>query len=165
MEKKTRPMGVGPQRTAEEAKIDVLRRMKQNRFAIGSMLTSSKFDRWLAERDSGLNRNVRFIHNKFMLIDPLTSSPVVIAGSANFSKASCESNDENMLVVRNNNRITDIYLGEFMRLYNHHAFREFLERNDANTLNTNPSHLRLDAWWREYFGDTAKSRQRHFFAA
>ena len=164
MEKKTRPMAPGPDRTAEEAKIDSIRRMKENRFAIGSRLTSSKFDRWLAERNSGLNRNVRFIHNKFMLIDPLTSSPVVIAGSANFSKASCTNNDENMLVVRNNNRVADVYLGEFMRLYSHHAFRAFLERNSESTLDVSPKHLRLDEWWRGYFGDTARSRQRELFA-
>lgn len=164
MEKKTRPMKVGPERTAEEAKIDVLRRMKENRFAIGSKLTSSKFDRWLSERDSGLNKNVQYIHNKFMLIDPLSSSPIVIAGSANFSDASCIANDENMLIIRNNNRVADIYIGEFMRLYSHHAFREFLEQNDSTTLSTSPSHLSTGAWWRGYFGDTSQSRQRQFFA-
>jgi hypothetical protein len=163
MEKKTRPMKKGPQRDAEEAKIDTLRKMKENRFAIGSKLTSSKFDRWLSEKDSGLNRNVRYIHNKFMLIDPLTSSPIVIAGSANFSEASSTKNDENMLIVRNNNRVADIYLGEFMRLYNHHAFREFLERVDSTTLSATPSHLSTGDWWRSYFGDTARSRQRQFF--
>jgi hypothetical protein len=164
MEKKTRPMSIGPARTAEEAKIDSLRSLKENRFAIGSKLTSSKFDRWLRELNSGLNRNVRYIHNKFMLIDPLTSSPVVVAGSANFSKASCVKNDENMLVIRNNKRVADIYLGEFMRLYNHHAFREFLERNGSSSMSTSPKHLRTDDWWRSYFGDTARSRQRQFFA-
>jgi phosphatidylserine/phosphatidylglycerophosphate/cardiolipin synthase-like enzyme len=164
MEKKTRPMKAGPDRDAEEAKIDSLRRMKENRFAIGSKLTSSKFDRWLSERDSGLNRNVRYIHNKFMLIDPLSSSPIVIAGSANFSAASSTENDENMLIVRNNNRVADIYLGEFMRLYNHHAFREFLEQVDASTLSAKPSYLSTGDWWKSYFGDTARSRQRGFFA-
>ncbi len=163
MEKKTRPLQAGPERTAEEGKIDALRSLKENRFAIGSKLTSSKFDRWLSERDSGLNKNVRYIHNKFMLIDPLTSSPIVIAGSANFSNASSTENDENMLIVRNNNRVADIYLGEFMRLYNHHAFREFLERVDANSLSEKPSHLSTYDWWRGYFGDTARSRQRQFF--
>ncbi|MEZ6049292.1 MAG: phospholipase D-like domain-containing protein [Planctomycetaceae bacterium] len=165
MEKKTRPLKAGSsERLAEEAKIDALRRMKENRFAIGSKLTSAKFDRWLAERDCGLNRNVRYIHNKFMLIDPLSSSPIVIAGSANFSKASSDSNDENMLVIRNNNRVADIYLGEFMRLYNHHAFREFLERDDANSLTKDPSHLSTGDWWKDYFGNSSKSRQREFFA-
>ena len=154
----------GPERTAEEAKIDSLRWKKENRFAIGSKLTRSRFDRWLAERNSGLNRNVRFIHNKFMLIDPLSSSPVVIAGSANFSKASCINNDENMLVVRDNKRVADIYLGEFMRLFSHHAFREFLESNDASSLAVSPEHLSTGDWWRGYYGDTARSRQREFFA-
>ena len=62
-----------------------------------------------------------------MLVDPLSSKPVVVAGSANFSDASTDKNDENMIVVAGNKRVADIYLGEFMRLYSHHAFRESLE--------------------------------------
>ena len=133
MEKKTRPMATGPARDAEEAAIDQLRFQEENLFAIGSRLTQDRFDRWVAESDSGLNSNVKYIHNKFMLIDPLSSSPVVVAGSANFSEASSDTNDENMLVIRDNTRVADIYLGEFMRLYSHHAFREFLEREGAST--------------------------------
>ena len=88
MEKKTRPMKEGPERQAEEAKIDALRRLKGNRFAIGGHLRASRFDRWVAERLTQLNKNVNYVHNKFMLIDPLGSDPIVIAGSANFSAAS-----------------------------------------------------------------------------
>ena len=32
-----------------------------------------------------------------------------------------------MIVVVGNTRVADIYLGEFMRLYSHHAFRELLQ--------------------------------------
>ena len=35
-----------------------------------------------------------------MLIDPLSEYSIVITGSANFSDASTERNDENMLVIR-----------------------------------------------------------------
>jgi phosphatidylserine/phosphatidylglycerophosphate/cardiolipin synthase-like enzyme len=58
-----------------------------------------------------------------MLIDPLGDDPIVITGSANFSEASTTSNDENMLVIRGDTRIADIYLGEFMRVYSHFRFR------------------------------------------
>jgi len=61
-------------------------------------------------------------------------------------------------------RLSDVYLGEFMRLYSHHAFRGFLESHDESTLDASPSHLRLDDWWKDYFGDTARSRQRQLFA-
>ena len=59
-----------------------------------------------------------------MLADPLSDNPVVVTGSANFSEASTETNDENMLVIEDNKRVADIYLGEYMRLYSHYAFRE-----------------------------------------
>jgi phosphatidylserine/phosphatidylglycerophosphate/cardiolipin synthase-like enzyme len=47
----------------------------------------------------------------------------VISGSANFSDASTRRNDENMLVIRGDTRVADIYLGEFMRLFNHFRLR------------------------------------------
>jgi phosphatidylserine/phosphatidylglycerophosphate/cardiolipin synthase-like enzyme len=70
----------------------------------------------LGHHTTGLNSHVRYIHNQFMLIDPLSDDPIVIGGSANSSAASTEDNDENMLVIRGNRRAAGIYLGEFMRL-------------------------------------------------
>jgi hypothetical protein len=28
-----------------------------------------------------------------------------------------------------------------------------------------PKHLRIDAWWQHYFGDTERAHQREYFAA
>ena len=135
--------------------------MKENVFAVGSSVTSNKFDGWLKERLTGLNSNVRYVHNKFMLIDPLGNDPIVIAGSANFSAASTTDNDENMLVVRGDRRVADIYLGEFMRLWSHHSFRESLQwRKPAEQ----PKPLRTDDWWRAAFGDSEQAVRRAFFA-
>jgi phosphatidylserine/phosphatidylglycerophosphate/cardiolipin synthase-like enzyme len=96
-----------------------------------------------------------------MLLDPLTDDPIVVAGSANFSDASTQKNDENMIVVRGNTRVADVYLGEFMRLYSHHAFRESLQRRASDD---QPKHLSVDDWWKGYFGNTARSRRRKYFA-
>ncbi len=62
-----------------------------------------------------------------MLLDPLSKAPVVITGSANFSKASTVSNDENMLVVKGDHRVADIYFTEYMRLFTHYYFRSVFE--------------------------------------
>ena len=97
-----------------------------------------------------------------MLIDPLSDDPIVIGGSANFSAASTEDNDENMLVIRGNTRVADIYLGEFMRLYSHHAFREFAE--SRREPNPKLKFLRVDDWWQHHFGSTSQSRRRTYFA-
>ncbi len=159
-------MEPGPERDAEEAKILALRKLPQNRFAIVTHFNINKFDRWLSEKLSLLNRNVRYVHTKYLLIDPLGQHPIVITGSANFSAASTNKNDENMLIIRGNKRVAEIYLGEFMRLYNHHAFREWAAkpgaRREMGTLT--PKHLRTDDWWLDHFGDTERSHQRQYFA-
>ena len=86
--------------------------------APGAKLEKGDIVNFLAENLSGLNRNL-YIHDKFLLIDPLGDDPIVITGSANFSKPSQTSNDENMLVIRGNTRVADIYFGEFMRIFDH----------------------------------------------
>lgn len=161
MEKKTRSMKAGPERDAEERKIQKLRNMPENVFAIGDFIRTSKIDGWVKEKLTNLNSNVRYIHNKFMLVDPLSDDPIVVAGSANFSDASTRSNDENMVITRGNKRVADIYLGEFMRLYSHHAFRESLQWRDPGDP---PKPLRTDDWWRDYFGQTPRSTRRKYFA-
>ncbi|MCW3118153.1 MAG: nuclease NucT [Chitinophagaceae bacterium] len=60
-------------------------------------------------------------------MDPLSADPVGVTGSANFSEASIKDNDENMMIIRGNLRVADIYLTEFMRLFNHYYFRTVLE--------------------------------------
>lgn len=161
MEKKTRSMKAGPEKDAEELKIQLLRNMPENVFAIGSFIRTNQIDGWVKERLTNLNSHVRYIHNKFMLIDPLSDDAVVIGGSANFSDASTRRNDENMVITRGNTRVADIYLGEFMRLYSHHAFRESLQWREPGDP---PKPLRLDDWWTDYFGDTPRSSRRRFFA-
>jgi phosphatidylserine/phosphatidylglycerophosphate/cardiolipin synthase-like enzyme len=161
LEKKTQPMKAGPKRDAAEKDIQRLRNMPENLFAVGEFIRTNELDGWVKERLSGLNKNVQYVHNKFMLVDPLSDDPIVVAGSANFSAASTTTNDENMIITRGNQRVADIYLGEFMRLYSHFAFRESRrfrgERKPAKP-------LRTDAWWRDYFGNSERSTRRKYFA-
>ncbi len=165
LEKTTRPMKSGPERDAEEAKIIALRKLPENRFAVGAYLKLNNYDRWLAERLSGLNENIQYVHTKFMLIDPLSEDPILVTGSANFSEASTNKNDENMLIIHGNKRVAEIYLGEFMRMYNHYAFREWASKHKADSQEMLMlKHLRTDDWWKAYFGNTERSQQREYFS-
>lgn len=130
MEKK----GNGQQFKKQAADVDRVRRLPNTVVAVGNYIKINEFDRWLAETDRITNDvNVRFIHTKYMIVDPLGPLPVLVVGSANFSKASTDTNDENMLVITGNEAVADIYLGEFMRLYSHYAFRESLTFKGATT--------------------------------
>lgn len=103
-------------------------KVQSNRIAIGAILESDHLHGWLKERLTSLNEHVRFLHTKYMLIDPLTDNPTLITGSANFSIASTENNDENMVIIKGNTKVADQYLGEFIRLFNHFYFRNHLNR-------------------------------------
>jgi hypothetical protein len=95
---------------------------------------------WLKETNSkkiGLSKFVVYIHTKILLINPLSDDPIVITGSANFSNNSTDSSDENMLVIRGNTRVADIYLTEYMRLFNQYRFRARLKL-DPNTPGPDP---------------------------
>jgi phosphatidylserine/phosphatidylglycerophosphate/cardiolipin synthase-like enzyme len=125
-----------------------------NRFAIGSLIQNDGLGRWVTERLTGLNKNVKYIHTKYMLIDPLGDDPVVISGSANFSTASTKNNDENMLIIRGSHRAADIYLGEFMRLFNHYYFRSYQQRQQAQPGSTLYQSIYLDpddSWTHAYY--------------
>jgi len=85
---------------------------------------------WAKETNAKLlriNSHVGYIHSKFLLRDPLGQDPIVVTGSANFSVASTNANDENMIVIRGNKRVADIYFTEFNRLFNHFYFRAVAE--------------------------------------
>ena len=163
LEKKTRPYRKTEEaaKLADEQEIQELRNKPENIFSIGDFIRTNEFDGWVKERLTGLNSNVNYVHNKFMLIDPLSNDPIIIGGSANFSDASTNKNDENMLLVRGNKRVADIYFGEFVRLFSHFSFRESLKfRKPGNP----PKPLRIDDWWETSFGDTPNSAKRKYFA-
>ena len=161
-EKKTRPMkNDSPERIAEEKAIDLLRFKPENIFAIGDLIKTNDFDGWVKETLSDLNRSVQYVHNKFMLIDPLNTNPVIITGSANFSEASTVNNDENMVIIYGNTRVADIYLGEYMRLFSHHAFRESLKWRKPDE---KPKYLKTDDWWRDYYRNNDRAARRNYFS-
>jgi phosphatidylserine/phosphatidylglycerophosphate/cardiolipin synthase-like enzyme len=54
-------------------------------------------------------------HNKVMVIDADTSTPVVITGSANWTAAAARKNAENVLVLRNNHALTRAYAANWRR--------------------------------------------------
>jgi phosphatidylserine/phosphatidylglycerophosphate/cardiolipin synthase-like enzyme len=138
-------------------------RLKKNRYnvvavggyLVGDVLHEYLMDRWRKERSNTLSKNVRYTHTKYMLVDPLGEDPIVISGSANFSNASTISNDENMLIIRGDKRVADIYLGEFMRLWQHYRFRSIVDDHaDEPTGHRNdytPKYLSEDDSWTEGF--------------
>lgn len=154
---------------AAQGKIDITRIRKRPNVvvAVGHSITMNAFDRWLKEKP-GLKqaKNVRWVHTKVMLVDPLGPSPVILTGSANFSPASTDTNDENLLVIKGDKRVADIYLGEFLRTYTHYAFREAVAiAKENHEADFKPSDLvPSEDWQKDYFVTGQRKMRREYFA-
>ncbi len=114
----------------------------------------------------GVGKHVYWIHTKYMIVDPLGKEPIVVTGSANFSKASSDTNDENMLIIKGDKRIADIYFGEYLRLYSHYAFREAVKwalqkKKAGKPSDWKPQFLAVnDGWMNDYFSQNDTSARR-----
>lgn len=133
--------------------------------AWGSFLKDPVYQ-WTKETNNRylqFNSHVSYVHSKFLLMDPLGDDPIVVTGSANFSKASTNDNDENMLIIRGNRRVADIYFTEFNRLFNHYYFRAVVEsRSRFERSGEAASKLFLDetdGWLRNYAPDKLRGKR------
>lgn len=142
--------------------------------AFGASLRDAvyQFARETSARRLELNQHVAYIHSKFLLADPLGPDPVVVTGSANFSDASTRANDENMLLIRGDRRVADIYFTEFNRLFFHYYFRSVVEvtsrmRDEhATTPRSAPQFLKEkpEEWLRDYAPGKFKDKRVRMFA-
>jgi len=144
---------------------DLITRDRDVVYAAGAKFEKGALPDFLAEKLTGLNKNL-YIHDKFMLVDPLGEDPTVVTGSANFSGASQSSNDENMLVIRSDQRVADMYFGEFMRIFDHLYSRYIVKKmKEAGTNDPNAGFLKEDwqLWVPQNFKDGPKQLRRKFF--
>lgn len=159
----------------DEADIKEIRDLPNVVVSIGNRIVTNSFDRWLREMYSidGKSKHVYWIHTKYMIVDPLSKEPIVISGSANFSKASTDTNDENMLIIKGDKRVADIYFGEYMRLFSHYSFREAVKWAKENEENNKPQTWKpqylepTDKWMKDYYQDgdkAARCLRRKYFS-
>jgi phosphatidylserine/phosphatidylglycerophosphate/cardiolipin synthase-like enzyme len=147
----------------------------------GAYFAKAMFD-WMEEINSGILLNktpnpsigTNYVHNKVLLIDPLSSNPIIIMGSANFSEPSIATNDENTLVIRGGKdlrRTADIYFTEFYRMFQHFFVRmatQEINKGKDTTVDSvnNPIHLKTDnEWVADFEKDGVKMKMQEQLAA
>jgi phosphatidylserine/phosphatidylglycerophosphate/cardiolipin synthase-like enzyme len=133
--------------------------------AAGTKLEEHDLENFVGETLTGFNKN-QYIHDKFMLVDPLGDDPIVVTGTANFSGPSQSGNDENMVVIRGNLRVADIYFGEFMRIFDHLYSRYIVGKmKKLGTHDPNAGFLKEQAkdWVPQNFRKGRKDLRRRYF--
>jgi phosphatidylserine/phosphatidylglycerophosphate/cardiolipin synthase-like enzyme len=133
--------------------------------AIGALGSPDSLDGWAAEHLTGYNPHVPYLHTKVLLISPLGPAPVTISGSANFSVASTQKNDENMLVITGDTEVADVYFTEFNRIFDHFYARWWAQRLRSNALEAHDYLTEDDSWQLAYYkAGTAKYARRILYA-
>jgi phosphatidylserine/phosphatidylglycerophosphate/cardiolipin synthase-like enzyme len=144
--------------------------MKDGKPTARKRIEGFELDKWFYKEELYRPKNdgfVFFVHAKFLLIDPLSDDPLVCTGSANFSPDSLTANDENMLLIRGDTRVADIYLTEFDRIFTHFYFRdiagELAGKDDEKAIFLDEK----NQWTDEYFlpGHLKTNRRLMFFGA
>jgi phosphatidylserine/phosphatidylglycerophosphate/cardiolipin synthase-like enzyme len=156
----------------------LLERDRDTAIALGEKLNSDTIrlkidghalDEWFRQEEHFRTKgNIFYIHTKYMLIDALSDDPQIFSGSANFSKNSVESNDENMLLLRGTaaKDVAPIYVNEFSRLFNHLYFRTIaVKLAEAGETRTDVAFLDpTDAWVKQHFrSGTLHDKRRRLF--
>ena len=144
--------------------------IKYQRFGTAKVapIPNTDLDKWFLDEEltrPDYKGHVFFVHAKVLVIDPLSDDPLICSGSANFSGASLTSNDENMLLIRGDTRIADIYMTEIDRIFRHFYARDVI--NNLAAAGVHEEWLALDPtdnWITPNFEDgTYKNNRRLLF--
>jgi hypothetical protein len=105
------------------------------------------------------------IHDKVVVIDPLSSDCTVITGSHNLGYRASYTNDENLLIIKGHQQLARAYATHVIDVYDHYRWR-WKTRNwhHAAAGGDNSGGLDgTDAWQSKYFSDPVVEAERRFW--
>jgi phosphatidylserine/phosphatidylglycerophosphate/cardiolipin synthase-like enzyme len=85
---------------------------------------------------------IAIVHSKVIVIDPFSEACAVVTGSHNFSDAASQKNDENLVIIRGNQKLAQAYAVHINGVYDHYSWRVFL----ASGGNPDQIYKPLDGW-------------------
>jgi len=88
------------------------------------------------------------IHDKVIVIDPMSDNCVVVTGSHNLGHRASYNNDENLLIVRGHKALAQAYATHILDVYDHYRFRYRLQQPGGHAyLGLNKTGI----WQRRFF--------------
>jgi phosphatidylserine/phosphatidylglycerophosphate/cardiolipin synthase-like enzyme len=72
------------------------------------------------------NHLIAIVHSKTIVIDPFSPDCAVVTGSHNFSASASQKNDENLVIIRGNQKLAQAYALHINGVYDHYSWRAFL---------------------------------------
>jgi phosphatidylserine/phosphatidylglycerophosphate/cardiolipin synthase-like enzyme len=104
------------------------------------------------------------IHDKIVVIDPISPDCVVILGSHNLGFKASYSNDENMIVVTGHREIAMAYAVHVLDVYDHYRFRAIENERKKKGKKGWSGFLDVDDHWQDPYVDGKKGALSRYFA-
>lgn len=87
------------------------------------------------------------IHDKIVVVDPLSEDGVIILGSHNLGYKASYENDENLLIIRGNPALTRAYMVHILDVYEHYRFRAVQQERKNQHKSQWDGFLSVDDHW------------------
>ena len=100
------------------------------------------------------------VHDKLVVIDPMSDNATVITGSHNLGYKASYENDENMVIVEGDKAFARAYAVHLLDVFDHYKFRAW-----RRTIGTNPNDYGInidDEWLRPYAEGKKGALARYF---
>jgi phosphatidylserine/phosphatidylglycerophosphate/cardiolipin synthase-like enzyme len=79
-----------------------------------------------------LKVGVAIVHDKIVVIDPMSDDCVVATGSHNLGYKASYENDENLVIIRGNKALAQAYTSHVYDVYDHYRFRAWQAQNQVD---------------------------------
>jgi len=107
------------------------------------------------------------MHHKFVVIDFDQPTARVYMGSYNFSVSADTKNGENLMLIKDR-RVAISYMIEALRIFDHYQFRLSVHDGEGDgsaiTLKRPPRRAGDEPWWKPFYTDAHKIKDRKLFA-
>ena len=103
------------------------------------------------------------VHDKIVVIDPMSDDCVVATGSHNLGYKASYENDENMVIVRGNKALAQAYAVHVYDVYDHYRYRAWQAKNKLEGKKVFDGRLDLDDKWLTRYVTGTKSDIAQYF--
>jgi phosphatidylserine/phosphatidylglycerophosphate/cardiolipin synthase-like enzyme len=104
------------------------------------------------------------IHDKVLVIDPLSDDCVVVLGSHNLGFKASYANDENMLIITGDKALAQAYAVHILDVYDHYRFRAVEAELERQGKKGWSGFLATDDRWLDRYIDQSKGALVKYFA-
>lgn len=127
---------------------------------VAATAINDEFGYWKKELLKSSPTAHAIIHDKIVVIDPLSENCVVVTGSHNQGFKASYANDENLLLLKGNQQLARAYATHVMDVYDHYRWRFWIQQQKEHAwtgLQTNPD------WQDRYFQPASMAYQELAF--